>query len=237
MKNLAIYTVHKAASTFLFRLLKDISVKKNIALYSPNDKANPGWITDTPNNSAYAFMQDPVESPFIVGPLRRPYQLPLKSDYYLVLHIRDPRDGLVSMYHSFSKSHPGIPEAELRRRREMGIDEFVKSRANDYLERYLTYQKWLTEVPNIRYVKYEKMISQFDLWLEEFLEACHFDDDDLRNYLYNKHHEDVDPKGAIEGTHKNRMVSGQYQSLNHNTITLLNDRFRPALGFFGYCYN
>ena len=108
------------------------------------------------------------------------------------------------------------------------------SRVDDYLERYKTYVMWLNSIPSVGLVKYETMIDDFNSWLDDFMDACCINDDKLRDYLYDKHHRDVDPSSAVRGSHKNKMVAGQYLSLDKNTIDYLNARFKPVLKVLGY---
>lgn len=229
MKSVAIYTVHKAASTFLYRVMQDVARSEGIKSYSPNDKANPGWITDVGNNKAAAFLREDIETPHFVGPLRRPYNLPEDCLYRKLIHLRDPRDGLVSMFHSFSRTHTGIPEAELKRRQAMGIEKFILSRADDYLERYSIYIQWLELEKDIVFLKYEDMIASPHRWLADFLRACGTCRDGLLERLCSNYAPDLDPAGAKEGTHKRKMISGQYLELDDSLVEQLNDKFRDVL--------
>jgi hypothetical protein len=229
MESIAIFTVHKAASTFLYRVMQDVTRNYCIAIYSPNEKKKSGWISDIPNNNAAAFLRGGFETPHFVGPLRRPYKLPDDVSYRKIIHLRDPRDGLVSMFHSFSQTHPGIPEFELKRRQAMGIEQFILSRVDDYFERYLTYTRWLELESNIFLSKYEDMISSPQDWLLHFLRACGVDRDNLRAQICAKHAPDLNPAGAKEGTHKRKMIPGQYLDLEDSLVKFLNEKFGDIL--------
>lgn len=111
----------------------------------------------------------------------------------MLLHLRDPRDVLVSMYYSYCFIHNGEVQANTGYRKEIadqGIDHFVLHMANekqpkirgDYgtgghvadatgnlLKRYRNYIDHMQGKSNVTLVKYEEMVTDFPAWLEKFV--------------------------------------------------------------------
>ena len=90
-----------------------------------------------------------------------------------ILLVRDPRDMLVSMYYSISKSHV-VPDKHikfLQRRQEatsMSLDEFVLSKADQYLHNFLKYQEKLP-VDTLKIYRYEDVIYAKRAWLTDLV--------------------------------------------------------------------
>ena len=101
MKGLLIYTVHKAASMFLHRLTNDLSKHIGFDYYSINKTEyfdqikSISWkkfIESKPKNSCFGPIRAGAAEPSI------PEEL---ESYSIVLHLRDPRDVLVSLFFVF----------------------------------------------------------------------------------------------------------------------------------------
>jgi hypothetical protein len=131
----AMYTVHKAASVLLHKLTKFICTEIDIPYYSPHHVEHADrFISSVNRGSILKFdTNEPIKC---YGPLRRPALLPSFDNYKVIIHLRDPRDGLNSMWFSFTTIHKGIPDHVREKRLRMGIDSFVIERSDDYLERY-----------------------------------------------------------------------------------------------------
>src|SRR6266576_4374102 len=123
-KNVIVFTTHKAASMLLHRLLVDICQKNNITYYSPNQKADK----QLPFHRIFNGEDFIASRNGCFGPLR--FFVPSRAleDASIILHLRDPRDVLTSMFFSYCFMHPGemAPNTGYREEvAEAGIDKFV----------------------------------------------------------------------------------------------------------------
>jgi Sulfotransferase domain len=119
--------------------------------------------------------------------------IPQPENYDIILHLRDPRDVLVSMFYSYCYIHPGevAPNTGYRQAAAAeGIDAFVLAKASensakypgDYgtgghvedlignlPKRYRDYIERLFGKPNVVVVKYEDMVADYRGWLSKFI--------------------------------------------------------------------
>ena len=244
-QKIGVFTVHKAASMLLHKLMRKIVDIKSDSdwqppYYSPNNAAES--IKDSPhlrtfpgasiNNWEKAKEQyDAIESG-IIGPIHRPIQVEL--DHKMLVCLRTPRDGLVSMFHSFTKIHGGIPAEVRTQRLEEGIVSFVLERSIDYQERFSIYIDQFYKHSNCTFLKYEDMFSQPEEWLRKFAAPFHLNQDEYKA-LSSYFMQEVDPSSAQAGTHKRRMLPGEYsKALPDTTIDTLNKTFSGCLRTLGY---
>ena len=106
MREVLIYTVHKAASMFLHRPKSDVAHELQISHHSTNYDKDHDLIH---KESWRAFIQNEPRTGCF-GPIRagtaEPY-LPERVDSYrIVLQLRDPRDVLTSVFFSHTYGHP-----------------------------------------------------------------------------------------------------------------------------------
>lgn len=128
------------------------------------------------------------------GPLRFFVEVPRLEEYQVLLHLRDPRDVLVSMFYSYCFIHNGEVQADTgyrARAASEGIDSFVLAKASgdsskypgdygtgghvedligDVPSRYRRYLDQLVGRPNVRLLKYEEMVTDYRAWLTRFIE-------------------------------------------------------------------
>lgn len=124
--------------------------------------------------------------PRIGGPMR--YKLPddLSKQHHrihLIIHTRDPRDVLVSMYYSFGWTHTA-PEgkekefAEFQQGvRNMTVDQFALESVDDQVQ-WLTYLISLLEHPPTRQPfvlisTYQRMVENFSAWNRNVCQFLH----------------------------------------------------------------
>lgn len=228
---IGVFTVHKSASMLLHKLCCECSSLAALDYYSPNNKSDAGQRHSLPDK---LVNNDPVLSDIYnniqtgcVGPLRRP--LEIVFDHAVIMVLRHPLDGLVSMYHSFTKIHGGIPDEVRAARISKGIDRCVIDFSEDYLERYRIYIDKYLNTKGVCFLKYEDMFEEPDLWIEKFIEPFSLAESAKRIVisLFNK---EVDVSSAKPGTHKNQMTPGQYEAaLSPATIRDLKHRFGDIL--------
>lgn len=187
-RSIIVFTLHKSASMLIHHLCNKLSHDAGIQYFSPNLKnggldarvllTNKGIWHD--RHSCYA-------------PIRFYVDVPDIHEYQILLHLRDPRDVLVSMYYSYCFIHNGEVGGNTGYRKEVadqGIDRFVLNMAKeekpqirgDYgtgshvldltgniLKRYRDYIDHVLSRNNATLVKYEEMVTDFPSWLEKFV--------------------------------------------------------------------
>ena len=177
MSNVVLYTVHKAGSTFVNGLLAQICRRLEIEHHTEND-ARYQMLNSTMSWKQY--LESNVRTGCF-GPIRAAAKLPVYPDnldeYSILLHLRDPRDVVTSMYFSKAYSHPvqsGVFEMTPQQReqlREEGIDRFVIRSAQLLRPKYDKLYEKLKDRPNVTTVHYEDMVLNFPAWLDQVLSA------------------------------------------------------------------
>ena len=255
-KNVIVFTTHKAASMLLHKLLADICQKNNITYYSPNQKADKQLPFDRIFNG-----EDFIAARTgCFGPVRFFVPSAALSNANIILHLRDPRDVLTSMFFSYCFMHPGEIEPNTGYRKEVaeaGIDKFVLDMSDenfsryqgDYgigskygryvgnvYDRYTTYLREIVGKPNAVVISYEEMVLDFASWLRKFLAAFELaDPDETYEFAMKLHAEAVKPAGEDIWSHKRRVIPGDHkEKLRPETISKLNLRFRQVLDALGY---
>lgn len=149
------FTHHKCASTFVIRMIQRVDAAapglraidyETVFWNHAHELRHQGHSHPTAmevftNLSSLLF----AERGFIYGPLRFPFPMAEDERFNRIFFLRDPRDTLVSLYHSISESHPLPPdreraEAMLRERQRSlddGIDRFVLDQAEAFEERIM----------------------------------------------------------------------------------------------------
>lgn len=177
MNSVLIYTVHKAGSMFLHKLTIDVAREFGICYYSIN---NDRYYDEIKQSSWSTFIEDKLKQGCF-GPIRagatEAIFLEALSEYSIILHLRDPRDVLTSLFFSHTYNHPrrkgGFnPDDVLRKQwEEMGIDNFVLHNLPSFKERYQLLTSTLLDNADIQLIRYEDMISNYPEWLDNFLSA------------------------------------------------------------------
>lgn len=262
MTSVLVYTVHKAASTFLHRLAADVCSELTIPYYSIYDDAYQESILD---DSWACLIESKGHTACCFGPIRpREKKGPLQSivpanvgRYSIVLHVRDPRDVLTSLFFSHVYSHRNVqggfdPSVEQRERWETeGIDRFVIDRIPDFQERYRQLLP-LLNANNVVLLKYEDLVTRYDRWLHGFLQAfSHIEPasktlffdlikiprsrSDIYDSLLDKYRHEFAVQEEDVHRHKRQVTPGDYKrKLSSSTITTLNREFEVALALLGY---
>lgn len=258
MRDILIYTVHKAASMFLYRLAAEASKEYAINYYSINQNENFDAIK---KSSWMSFIAD-NELHGCFGPIRageaKP-NIPKDLDNWsAVVHLRDPRDVLVSLFFSHVYSHPkagGFDASDMQKKRweEEGIDKFVLSRAPEFIGYYEEFIAKLLSHERVIFVKYETMVLDYESWLKQFMKAfAHLPvpgsglllskigigsstHQDITNKLYKRHENDFKLSKEDVNKHKRQLLPGDYKrKLKEQTISQLNDKFGTILEKLSY---
>lgn len=214
-----VFSTMKAGTMFLHGLLADIAQQNHITHYSRN------YPEDSPLHlpaESHPKMQDYITREGCYGPFRHYFQVPKANDVRVILHFRDPRDVLTSMYFYVAYHQKYIPQATRDVYVKRGIDRFVLSprlpeapssfeRAKQRFRRLVhldsppTMAEWLLQdyqryfdeyVPLSQTVvlTYEEMVTHFADWLPKFLSALSLENNThLVETLLEKHKDSFTP--------------------------------------------
>ena len=255
-KNVVVFTTHKAGSMLLFQLLLDICKKNNIAFYSPNESGDK----EIPLERMLTGDDFLADRQGCFGPLRFFLPSAILKDAGIIVHLRDPRDVLTSMFFSYCYMHPGEIKGNTGYRKEVadaGIDKFVLdmsgnnstsyqgeygtgSRFNKYVgnirDRYVKYLAELVGKPNVTLLSYEEMVLDFGSWLRKFLSVFELSDpESTYDFMIRRRAEEVKPGAEDVWSHKRKVTPGDFkEKLRPETIVELNERFREVLDALGY---
>ena len=252
-RNIIAYTTHKAGSMVLHRVLKDICELNRIRFFSPNKSMIP-------------FARIFAGEDFIArkrgcfGPIR--FFVPTRAlgEASIILHLRDPRDVLVSMFYSYCYMHAGEIEPDTGYRKEVaaaGIDRFVldmvgepfyeyrgdygigsryKKDVGTVLDRYERYVTELLGRANTIAVSYEEMVLAFPSWLEKICRAFDLTNPEETCAVVTARHANSVAAGEEDvRSHKRKVTPGDHrEKLRPETIRELDQVFALVLEKLGY---
>jgi len=244
-QKIGIFTAHKAASMLLHKLtLKILETKagktQDLVYYSANNISSSDRnfsylksFTDTFVNNCLEVREayNAIENG-IIGLIRR--LIDIDPDHKILVCLRDPRDGLVSMFHFFTKIHGGISEKVRDKRIKQGLSSFVDERSADYEERFAMYIRQFLGNENCSFLKYEDMFYSPEKGLSRFSVPFQLSQDEYKDLerFFNK---EVDSNSAKAATHERNMMTGEYlTALPASTIELLNETFYECIVALGY---
>jgi len=194
-KKIIVFTLHKSASMFIHRQCEFLSRLSGIDYNSPNIM-NSGF-------DAQRLLTDESvwrDNAGCFAPVRFYVNVPHIEDYEIILHLRDPRDVLVSMFYSYCFIHPGEVAGNTGYRKEIaekGIDAFVLDKASEKSSRYKgdygtgghledtignmpkRYREYIDNLfgrSNVTFVKYEEMVTDYRSWLTKFIKPFPLED-------------------------------------------------------------
>jgi hypothetical protein len=156
-----------------------------------------------------------------------------------VFLIRDPRDMLVSAYHSYGWSHGLSPVPEIRDQQEahrkdiqsMTVDEYALGAAADILKNFQTVLRIRRACRRNVVLKYEDMINKWDCFARGLTRFLHFKPDVLQEI----HDRSRPPEREDRSSHRRSgKVAGFRDQLKAETIASLDRTFRPVLSAFEY---
>lgn len=254
-RDIVVFTLHKSASMFIHRQCELLCARGGIAYHSPN---LPGSGLDARRLLTDKDIWRSRHGCF--APLRFYVDIPRIEDYWVILHLRDPRDVLVSMFYSYCYIHPGEMQPNTGYRREVaeaGIDAFVLGKASpkssgyrgDYgtgghvedlignlPRRYSDYLERLVGQPNVTLLKYEEMVGDYPSWLQKFLLPFPIDDKQRIIQQLVAQRQTLSPKRELDVmNHVRHVTPGDHKAKLHgSTIGRLNEIFAGTLAKLGY---
>ena len=237
----------------LHRVLKDICELNRIRYYSPSR-------TMLPFDRMFAGHDFIAKKRGCFGPIRFFVPSQAMAAASVILHLRDPRDVLTSMFYSYCYMHAGEIEADTGYRKEVaeaGIDRFVldmvtepfydyrgdygigsryKQHVGTVLDRYEHYLNELLGRPNTVVVSYEEMVLAFPTWLEKIVSAFDLPNpDETRAVVSARHANSVAAGEEDVWSHKRKVTPGDHrEKLQAETIRQLDKIFAPILERLGY---
>jgi len=240
--NIYFYTMHKAASDYVaFQIMRPIAAARNM------QHVDLGAITfqsgkdfrEVVSENADLFA---AEGKYF-GALRHG-DLPginYRANDKVIVHIRDPRDCLTSLYFSVIHSHP-VPQGPakdrfLQRREQisqMSVDEFCLREAKGKKPIIDSYINLISGHCNVILSKYEDMVSGFDQWLARLFDFLEIP---TSHPLFGQLVQAADFTVQREDVtkHKRRVKPGDfYNKLQPETINTLNEIYADTLEAFRY---
>jgi hypothetical protein len=254
-RDIVVFTLHKSASMFIHRQCEWLCGIAGIDYHSPN---RPGSGLDARRLLTDRTLWRDRHGCF--APVRFFVDIPQLDDYEIILHLRDPRDVLVSMFFSYCFIHAGEIEANTGYRREVaerGIDAFVLAKASEnggafrgdygtggHVEdmignlpaRYGAYVTRLLDRPNVTLVKYEDMVTDYRRWLERFIAPFPIADKGaVIEELVARSPAFFPARSTDVMTHVRHVTPGDYKAkLKPATIARLDEIFAGPLDALGY---
>src|ERR1700716_2824439 len=123
------FAIHKAGSMVLHRVLREICDLNRLTYYSLNKGGEP-----LPIDQMFGGRDFISEKNGCFGPIRFFVSSKALDDARIILHLRDPRDVLTSMFFSYCFMHRGEVAPNTGYRKEVavaGIDKFVLDMVTD----------------------------------------------------------------------------------------------------------
>lgn len=237
LKSAYLFSFHKSGSTLMDSMVRDYCQPLGIPTFSlfnsafdsgipTNEIQGDAKVCFTPTGCIYTgFRHFPR------------FDLDL-ADVNTILLVRDPRDMLVSMYFSVTKSHvvPFYHQAFKRIRAQasqMELDEFAIKKAGEYLKSFHLYREKLPADSLVTY-RYEDVIYKKKDWLKGLVNHVELPKNrKLIRVVADKH--DVFPEREDESKHIRQVHPGNFRKrLQPATIERLDEILAPFLDFYGY---
>lgn len=229
-----VFTVHKAASTFLANACSAMADVLQTELHSPNKNRN---LPEVPGGLQAEHVENRVG---VFGPIRMPCKYNVLQGASAVVHLRDPRDVLTSLYYSQAYSHVGIKDDIRENLIDIGIDQFVLDQHHIFLNRYNRYLKMLIGRPRITLLYYEDFMETPEKWVAQFCLGLMWRSPVetrtmLQRTINDLIHQNKAPEAEDKSKHIRQAKPGDHErKLKPETIDKLNDAFRDVLYQLGY---
>lgn len=156
-----------------------------------------------------------------------------------VFFIRDPRDIIISAYHSFGYTHGFSPVKEIRGNQEKKQNEIQQKTVDEYaLETAPTILKHFQLLDTLNQncnrsivLKYEDMIDNWSFFSKRLNKYIH-----VKKNILNQLYEETRPlEIPNETSHRRSGKTNQYKNqLSPETIKSLNNTFKEILARFNY---
>lgn len=238
-----IMTIHKAASSFVgAEIIPALAKAQGFEFFDISAKA---FKAGANYRETVQQHMSTLESPgYCFGPFRGPMVLNMLdiSDNRLLVHVRDPRDCVVSAYYSFGYSHtipPGKEEKQrFMERRErilsQSIDDYAIEEIGTVVKRLRAYLKHAYRADQYLISRYENMVLDFPNWVRQVSAFIGGGDGSAAvEGLIQK--VSFETKGEDIYKHKRQVMPGDHlRKLKPETIAQLNESCGDLLEKLGY---
>ena len=238
-----IMTIHKAASSFVgAEIIPALAKAQGFDFFDISAKA---FKAGANYRDTVLDHMSTLESPgYCFGPFRGPMILNMLdiSANRLLVHVRDPRDCVVSAYYSFGYSHtipPGKEEQKrFMERRErilsQSIDDYAMEEIGTVIKRLRAYLKHAGRAEQHMISRYEDMVLDFPGWVRQVSEFIGGADGSAAvEKLVEKVSFDTKEEDIYK--HKRQVQPGDHRrKLAPETITRLNELCGDLLPTLGY---
>lgn len=234
-------TMHKAASSYVGSILQEVFARNQ---YQTEDLASEAFVAGMDEIAYIKQNISRLQRPkTYFGPFRTKSVTPLLELKALrpIVHVRDPRDCIVSLYYSLVYSHvepgPGpVRDQFLKDRqqfRDMGVDAFCFEALRRGYSALGIMRKAVQELPGATLSRYEDMVADFGTWLRKLLSDINLDvDTELFSSLQRNAVFEVSEDPL---QHKRQVTPGDHKrKLRLETQQAMTEAFVDDLLFFGY---
>ncbi|MDP3675560.1 MAG: hypothetical protein Q8R44_10775 [Novosphingobium sp.] len=238
----AVFTLHKTASSFVWNLMSYLADVLNLPVHSAN-ASGAEYLSDEINIRSNLGVVNSLSGLF--GPFRGYVDFPADTFSRSIVILRDPRDVLVSLYYSWTYSHPiesirlslvnskgelFNPTPEQRDSwKSAGPDDFVLEYAGFVEKNIRLYLEKVLPRPGARLLLYEHFVANQSEWLRRFLVALGAGEADaewLLPGILEHFSQEFLPPTEDKNRHIRQMLPGDHQrKLTPSTISLLDKRF------------
>jgi len=234
-------TLHKAGSTFATEIVRDLFVANG---WVSRDFATQAFDAGL---NGYEFLKQKAaafhEKKTFFGPLRdEPVSLvPNLPSLTPIIHIRDPRDALVSYYYSICYSHvlpgPGPEREWFEKQREFyrqrSVDDFCLQILTNGNRSFKLLRSAAEAGPKTVISRYEVMVTDFSGWLRGLVQQLPIQVDDGK--IESLDAQNQAPVSEDVYSHKRQVTPGDFRrKLRPASQTKLTEFFRDDLVYFGY---
>ncbi|HEX9771022.1 MAG TPA: sulfotransferase domain-containing protein [Kiloniellales bacterium] len=249
-----VFSSHRSGSTLLYQVCRGLAQRTGYRHYAPNGgdvAVSLRQLAEQPERW--------LTQPGCFGPLRAYIPVPRPDQARILVHLRDPRDVLVSMFFSYCYSHAGEIAGAIGIRgkaAEDGIDNFVLQMATadavafpgaygtgnhiwdlagNLRQRYDSYLRNVLDHQESVLVRYEDMLFDPAGWLGDVAGVFGVRDSEVVERLSAALASS--PRAAREDrwTHKRQIEPGDHRrKLKGETIGQLNEILGDVLARLGY---
>jgi hypothetical protein len=243
-KSCFFFTMHKAASTFVGHLLSRTFQSAGYGALDISAESFTAGVTEV--DYVCCNRHRLLDANMFYGPFRSETALavPLELPEQLVVHVRDPRDCVVSMYYSicFSHSLPGEGPArheflEWREKyREKGIDFFCMEGIERNYRALGIMREVVQRRPDAVLSYYERLVASPADWFVDVTTRLGISRNETPQISSLDEKEFVVLEDKF--SHKRQVTPGDYKrKLKKETQIALSDHMKHDLQFFGYSFN
>lgn len=234
--SVALFTLHKAGSTFLSERLAPLMKKQKY------DVADLGYHCRQDPEKLFSLLEQESACRALFSKkgifhkaIRRPVNPVWLGETKVILVTRDPRDIMTSMYFSFKHSHVILKDSDRERRKKMEvitIDEFVlqSGQLEALVERLERYQEYLKN-PRICHTTYEEMVTSPEA--AEIRMATFLGLPEGRKKIFSKQDFKMEREDFL--SHKRQVAPGDHiRKLHPDTIRHCNNKIRHLMQIYGW---